>query len=127
MPLLDFSDDVPMVDCLPLVSRWRGEEMKEIVSLPRRGLGGAARGDLGRGHMIDYNLEPVFRPPLFRKNIIEPPVVARHVVAPLDDPQRLPARHPPPARNRQRPRRQRGASASQEATSSERSGQRPSL
>lgn len=106
MPLLDFLDDLPTVDGLPLVGRWRREEVKEIVSLSRRGFGGAARGDLGGGHMIDDDFEPVLRSPLLRENIIEPPVVGRHVVAPLDDPQRLASHGPPPAGDRQRPRRQ---------------------
>ena len=71
--------------------------MKEVVPLPRRRLGRAARGDLRGGHVIDDDLGPVLRPPLLREHLVEPPVVPRHVVAPLDDPQRLPSRRPPPA------------------------------
>src|SRR5262249_27216624 len=65
-------------------------EQEEVVSLPRGGLGGAARRDLGRRDVIDDDVRRVLLAPLLRVDRVEPAVVSRNEVAPLEDAQRLP-------------------------------------
>ncbi len=98
VPALDLVDDLPVVDDLLLVRGRRRDEEEEVVSLLRRGLGRAARVDLGRRHVIDDDLGPVLRAPLLRVDAVEPGVVAGHEVAPLQDPERLLRRRSPSSR-----------------------------
>ena len=62
------------------------------MPLARRGLGRAAGGDFRRGHVVDGDVRGVLLPPLLRVDAVEPAVVARDEVAPLQDLQRLLAR-----------------------------------
>ena len=87
--LLDLVHDLPVIDDLVLVGGRRRDEEEEVVSLPRRRLGRAAGVDLRRGHVVHDHVGPVLRAPLLRVDAVEPRVVARDEVAPLQDPQRL--------------------------------------
>jgi len=107
--LLDFADDIRVIEELFLVGGRRGQEMEEVVPLPGRGLRRRARGDFGGGDVVHDHVGAVSLAPLLREDAIEPPVVAGDVVAPLDDPQRLAPRRPPRAGTRQRARRDRQA------------------
>ena len=64
MAFLDLLDDVAVIHDLRLEGGGRRDEEKEVVALPRRRFGGAARVDLGRRHVVDDDLGVVSSRPI---------------------------------------------------------------
>jgi hypothetical protein len=71
-----------------LVGRGRREELEEVVAALRGDLGGCAGRQLGEVDVVDEDLDVVRLPPSLRVDVVEPRVVLRNEVAPLDDAQR---------------------------------------
>ncbi|MNN35075.1 hypothetical protein D3C81_1489130 [compost metagenome] len=77
-----------MIDHLVLVHRWRRQEHEQVMSLLCRHFGRRARGQRGDADVVDHHLGIVLLAPLFHVGVVEPLVVARHEMVPLQDLQR---------------------------------------
>jgi hypothetical protein len=90
--LLDLLVDLAVVDGLLLVRRGRRQEHEQVVALLRGDLGRGAGVDLADRDVVDGDAGVVLLAPLLAEHAVEPLVVARDEVAPLDDLERLPLR-----------------------------------
>ncbi len=85
MLALAFLVDLAMVDDLLLVHWRRRQEHEQVVPFLRRYLGGGPRGQRGDPHVIDDDLGIVALAPFLHICVVEPLVIARHEVVPLED------------------------------------------
>jgi pyruvate, orthophosphate dikinase len=82
---LDLLDDVVMLDHLRFVDRRGVEKHKQVVSSLGCHLGGRAGPGVGGRNVIDNDLSIVFIPPLLGELLVEPLVIPRDEMAPLQD------------------------------------------
>ena len=82
--------DLLHVDDLLLVDRGRRQEHDEVMPLLRRHLGRGARRDQAEIDIVDCHLGVVLGSPLLDVLVVEPLVVSRNEVTPLQDLQGLP-------------------------------------
>ena len=85
----DLLDDLLMVDHLVLEAGLRGEVAEDVVPTPGRDLRLGARRELSEVDVVDLHVRVVLVAPVLRVGLVEPDVVRRHEVTPLDDLERV--------------------------------------
>src|SRR5207247_10763675 len=86
-PLLDLLDDFAVVDDVVLEPCLRRELAEDVVSAPRGHLCLRPGRQLSQVDVVDAHVRVVLRPPLLRVDVVEPGVIRRDEMAPLNDPQ----------------------------------------
>src|SRR5947209_20466320 len=89
MVCFDLLVDLLVVDHLLLIRRRRREEHDQIVPLLRRNFRGGPRRDFVERDVVHHDVDVVFLAPFFGEHAVEPLVVPRHEVTPLEDLQGL--------------------------------------
>src|SRR5277367_2906670 len=103
MSLLDFLVDFAVVDGLLLIGRGRREEHHEIVAFFSGHFRSRTRGDFIQRDVVHHYVGIVLLSPCFGVDAIEPLVVIRHEVAPLQNFQGLLLRLRAPRKKKCRP------------------------